>query len=170
VSVFAKELMQFFLKPLNLTYGQDIFGGWKAKVDRMLFIHTDKYLKNFVDLQFSLSEIIDWEDLLGIPSLANGNKDELKKESGVKAWQPFLKIFIEFAFVVLGKDPAKEFTEQNDDDDFVETSVKKTTNKKVAYKKREKVPAEPEGRSKNSKNGGVDDDLQLGLALSISVC
>ena len=94
--------------------GQGQFPGWVFKVDRARFSLTDPYLSGIEESEFSLSDIIDWKDLNGVPSFANGNAAAIKKNSGVCSHLGFIKIFVEWGFVAINKNP----------DDFLSEAAK----------------------------------------------
>ena len=100
---YAGQVLQWFTKPYGLRMGQGQFPGWVVKVDRARFSLTDPYLYGVEESEFSLSDIIEWNDLNGVPSFANGNAAAIKKNSGVCSHLGFIKIFVELGFVAINK-------------------------------------------------------------------
>ena len=103
-------VMDWFLKPLGLKPGRKGFAGWEFPVNPADFIHTKNLLKELNGCDFSLADIIEWSSLKNYGSKRNGgfgqgNTENLKKSSGVTKWLWFLKVFLEWAFVVVDIQP-----------------------------------------------------------------
>ena len=111
---YTGQVIQWFTKSYGLRIGQGHFPGWVIKVDCACFSLTDPYLSGIEESEFSLSDIIDWKDLNGVPSFANGNAAAIKKNSGVCSHLGFIKIFVERGFVAINKNP----------DDFLSEAAK----------------------------------------------
>ena len=136
-------------------FGERYFAGWFHKVDTALFVHTSGLMPGLKDTEdFSLQDIIDFKELKNMKSLSHGNIAAIKKESKVKTWSGFLKIFLEWREIVLNggfeavpkvRNKKKESiqrketseTEDSEDELFVPTPAKKMKFiKKKAVEKR----------------------------------
>ena len=72
------------------------------------FIHTKKFLTEFHGCDFSLADIVEWSSLENYGSkkgFGQGNAENIKKSSGLNSWFVFLKVFLEWAFVVVDIQP-----------------------------------------------------------------
>ena len=129
VKTSASAVLKWFMKPLKLEYGKGVFPGWdfKVKKSEMRICRRLGLLKNVKEDIVSPSDFIPWAGLQGIGSLANGKAKNLIEGCGIKAWLPFLKFVVEWAFLVVKR---KSSTTK-------ETSTKKKTT--VVEKLRKKV-------------------------------
>ena len=106
---YATLVMDWFLKPLGLKPGRESFAGWEFRVNPSDFMYTKNILKELSGRDFSLADIIDWSSLQNSGSkrgFGQGNSENLKKTGGVTSWFYFLKVFLEWAFVVVDIQPA----------------------------------------------------------------
>ena len=110
---YSNSVIKWFLKPLHLKPGRKSFAGWEFLVSPADFVYSKDLLKGLGDGDFSLAEIIDWSsfDNYGRTEkrknlyFSQGASEDLKKNSGVTCWQWFIKIFVEWAFVVVDIQP-----------------------------------------------------------------
>ena len=107
---YACSVLKWFLKPLQLKHGRKSFAGWGFLVSPADFHFSKHLLKELGEADFSLTDIIDWSCLSNYKqkkqhAFSHGNSEDLKEASGVKCWLQFIKIFIEWAFVVVDIQP-----------------------------------------------------------------
>ena len=110
---YSISVLKWFLKPLHLKPGRNSFAGWEFLVSPADFVFSKGLLKGLGEGDFSLADIIDWStfDNYGRTeerkkhNFSQGANEDLKKTSGVKCWQWFIKIFVEWAFVVVDIQP-----------------------------------------------------------------
>ena len=107
---YTTQVMDWFLKPLGLKPGRNSFAGWEFLVNPADFIYTKNILKELNGCDFSLADIIEWSSLHNYGSkkrggFGQGNTENLKKTSGVTSWFGFLKVFLEWAFIVVDIQP-----------------------------------------------------------------
>ena len=185
----ASAVMRWFMKPLKLEYGKGLFPGWDASVkkEEMVFSQRLGLLKMVKLDHISPSMFIPWQSLNGMSSLANGNANNLKPGCGITGWLPFLKLVVEWAVLVVRQKTVlseqndsetqkrrtvvEHMTRKNSDDDFI--PVPKKSKQQLEANVRSKLPkASVQERNKKMKTskevGGVDDDLHLAIALSLS--
>ena len=158
-------------------------------MNKSSFYYTGDLLTNLASDSFSLSMLIDWQNMGAMASLSSGNVKALKRESGVKNWVAFCKILVESIFVMLEEDPldwcqkqqvkkevsskrttAKKnpFVESNSDSDFETTKKSILQPAKPLKKPVKKTSVVQKLRKPEKERGGADFNLQMGLALSIS--
>ena len=189
---YGTKVMKFWRTELGLKLGFGEFPAWdKIVVDIASFSNTSHILDNIDGFDMRMKDIVEWSSLKlsgGISGLA---ATKIKTTSGVRKVVDVIRVFIEWSFLVLNR--AKEEHEDpeytRDDDDF-ETPVKKKNvvkglvKKKVVPagaaaqkkdcggKKREegkrKAVARVMAAKKARKEKGVDKDMELALALSVS--
>ena len=188
----AKQL-SWLLEPLKLKRGEGVFSGWNYEVDKARLIYSGAEVAKLPSQTVSLSMLIDWVDMRHMTSLSRGNAKALKEGTGVTKWVPFCKVVCEIIFLMIEEEPSDWYqTEKEkksvatkkvvkskkvenpfvDSDSDFEPFTQKTPprlNKVKTLKERRK--ANVVSRLKKPelvREGGADDDLHLGLALSIS--
>ena len=99
----STKALKVFLTAGNLKLGKDSFPGWLFCVEKAYFLNTSTLLVNLPNV-FTLSDIIDWVALDGatICNGPTGGAAALKPASGVKTWLAFVKILLEFLYLVEG--------------------------------------------------------------------
>ena len=181
----ASAVMRWFMKPLKLEYGKGVFPGWDASVkkEEMVFSQRLGLLKMVKLDHISPSMFIPWQSLNGVSSLANGNANNLKHGCGITGWLPFLKLLIEWAVLVVRQKKVlsqvsdsetqkrtvvEQMTRKNSEDDFIPVPKKPKQQSEVnVLSKLSKASVQDRKKAANEV-GGVDDDLHLALALSLS--
>ena len=104
VKGLATKIFNLFLKENNAKYGVGKFDMWCYPIEKAFMIHTSSLLKDLPDT-FTLQDLINWFDMKGY-NISNGPPSSfLKSASGVKTWLSFVKILLEYLFVVKGIDP-----------------------------------------------------------------
>ena len=95
--------------------GKDSFPAWRFCVEKGYFINTSALLNKLPNI-FTLSDIIDWGALDGatISDSPTGGAAVIKPASGVKTWPAFVKILLEFLYLVEGGgSPASQLEAQS---------------------------------------------------------
>lgn len=111
------------MKKTKTKLGRGTFLGWHYPIEKVYMVYTEHLLQG-LPTTFTLSQLIDWEELQGV-SIANGRLSALKKESGVKSWLAVCKILLNFLFLVVGHDPATWLDHQEPSSAPVKTRKKK---------------------------------------------
>ena len=168
--------------------------GWDFKMKKTSFFYNGGLLSNLKSESFSLSTLIDWQDMGDMASLSSGNAKALKKVTGIKNWVAFCKILVEAIFIILEEDPEdwcesekqkkvvatkKKAQKKNilldsdSDADFLPKEYVPPPPKTIQQPKRiqkavKKTSVVPKLKKPESERGGADYNLQMGLALSIS--
>ena len=115
VKTVATKALKAFLIPGNHKMGKGSFPAWRFPVEKAYFINTSTLLHQLPDI-FTLSDIIDWGALDGatISNGPTGGASAIKSASGVKTWLAFVKILLEFLYLVEGGgSPASQLEAQS---------------------------------------------------------
>jgi hypothetical protein len=103
--VYSILVMKWFLKPLGLKPGRKSFAGWEFLVSPKDFTYIKHFPRELSEDDFRMSDIIDWSRLERKRGFYQGTIEDIKSASGITSWLGFLKVFVEWAFVVVDIQP-----------------------------------------------------------------
>jgi hypothetical protein len=183
---YASAILDWWRKQLKIKTGGGRFNQWDNIVvdaGKLDFCNDQvDRVSDTIGYEFTMSDIIDWEDLAGMHGLATGRKTALKVRW---EWLEFLRFLIVWSFYTVGID-AKTYNVTDwtpNADDFVTTTTgkKKTTSnakktwmsKETKSKKKSTVTEQLNGARRGAKRAlgfaaTQPDNYELAMAISVS--